>query len=283
MAKFKQFNPLEILDFQETDFHLTIHSQNYFELVYIYEGKGIHQINQNKFSYTSGDLFVISPEDQHDFIMQRKTRVICIKFTNDYFSIKEHSKFQDYMNNNPESIMNSRILKEVKLKFTSEFRKILRQTIDHILLYNTRYDAAISSVVFHQILSIFGIIKETMDTMSLNGTDHLPEKEQLVSYIHQNIYDPDKIKIKCIASQFNISTTYFSAYFKRNFEMGYRDYFNQYRIMLINKRLESGQISLKQIADEFGFNDESHFSHFYKNNRGINPSSYATSKENLHK
>jgi AraC-like DNA-binding protein/mannose-6-phosphate isomerase-like protein (cupin superfamily) len=274
MAKLKQFCALEILDFEEADFHLTNHGQNYYELVYVYHGKGKHQINNNQLPYTSGDLFVISPEDEHDFKMEEKTRVICIKFTDDYFSSKDHWKLQDYMTKNPESIMNNKILKEVKLEFIPEVKTILRHTIDNILLYKTIKNATTSPIVFYKILSLFGVIKETMIDMSLNGKDQLPEREQLISYIHQYIYEPDKIKIKCIALHFNIATTYFSAYFKRNFEMGYREYVNQYRISLIDKRLESGQFTLKQIADEFGFSDESHFSHFYKNNQGISPSSY---------
>lgn len=279
MTKLKQFSPLEILDFEEASFHLTIHGQNYFELVYIYDGVGIHQINQNQLPYCSGDLFMISPEDEHNFKMDTKTRVICIKFTDDYFSSKEHWKFQDYINNSIESMMNNKLLKEEKLKFTPEIRIILRQIIDNILLYNKNNKVAISPIVFYQILSIFGVIKETIQHMNLNVCDHLPQKEQLTSYIHHHIYDPDKIKIRNIASHFNIAPTYFSAYFKRNFEMSYRDYLNQYRLMLINKRLESGQLTLKQIANEFGFNDESHFSHFYKNNTGINPSSYPIYKD----
>lgn len=279
MNKLKQFSSLEILDFEEAEFHLTKHGQNYFELVYIYQGSGVHKINNNRFTYSTGDLFVISPEDEHDFEMKEKSRMICIKFTDDYFRATEYWKFTDYINNNPASIMNTKILKEVKLVFTPEIHHILRQTIDNILLYNSVGNCASSPIIFHQLLSIFGIIKEAMLTMSLNGHHHLPAKEQLISYIHQHIYEPDKVKIKYVASLFNVAETYFSAYFKRNFEMGYRDYLNQYRIMLINKRLESGQFTLKQIAGEFRFKDESHFSHFYKNNQGINPSSYCTSKK----
>ncbi|WP_312288479.1 MULTISPECIES: AraC family transcriptional regulator [Bacteroidota] len=279
MTRLKQFRSLEILDFEESSFHLTAHGQNYFELVYIYSGTGIHQINQNQLPYCTGDIFVISPEDEHNFKMDSKTRIICIKFTDDYFSSREHWKFQDYMNNNPESIMNSKILKEVKLEMGDEMHRILKQTIDNILLYSTINNVACSPVVFHQVFSIFGIIKEVMQDMSLNLKNLLPEKEQLISYIHQHIYDPQKIKIKDIAAHFSIATTYFSAYFKRNFDMNFREYTNQYRLMLINKRLESGQFTMSQIAEDFGFNDESHFSHFYKNNMGHSPSLYNVPKK----
>lgn len=274
MTKLKQFDALQLLDFEESDFHLTVHGQNYYELVYIYKGSGIHQINHNSFPYTSGDLFVISPQDEHNFKIGKRTRVIAIKFTDDYFSSKNHWKLLDYMTNDPVGIMNNKILKEIKLNFAPDIRKILRQTIDNMLLYNSTQQIASSPIIFHQILSIFGMIKESMRGISLIGKDQFPAKEHLISYIHQHIYQPNQLKIKYIASHFNIATTYFSNYFKRNFEMGYREYINEYRVILIEKRLESGQFTFRQIANEFGFNDESHFSHFYKNTRGISPSSY---------
>ena len=275
MAKFKQFNALEILDFEENDFHLPSHGQNYYELVYIYSGMGLHHINHTQLSYTAGDIFVISPEDEHNFIMEEKTRIICVKFTDDYFSSKDHWKLQDYMTNSPESIMSNKILKEVKLNFALEAKTILLHTIENILIYNnTVKNISTSPIVFYQILSLFGIIKETMINMSINCSDHLLEKEQLISYIHQHIYEPDMIKIKCIALHFNIATTYFSAYFKRNFEVSYRKYITDYKLKLIEKRIQAGQMTMKQIAFEFGFTDESHLTNYFKKQMNMNPSDY---------
>lgn len=279
MNNLKQFQSLQLLDFEESNFHLNVHGQNYYELVYIYKGSGIHQINHNDFTYTSGDLFVISPEDRHNFKIEKRTRVIALKFTDDYFNNSKYWKLPKDNSNNPTRIMNNKMLKEIKMDFTPDIKKILRQTIDNILLYNSTKQISSSPLIFHQILSIFGLIVETMHEKLLIGKNSFPAKEHLVSYIHQHIYEPDQIKIKTISSHFNIAPSYFSAYFKRNFNMGYRAYSNAYRISLIDKRLESGQFTLRQIADEFGFNDESHLSHFYKNNRGLSPSYYSKLKE----
>lgn len=279
MTKLKQFDALKLFDFEESNFHLTVHGQNYYELVYIYKGSGIHEINNNSLAYNAGDLFVISPEDEHNFKIEKRTRVIAIKFTDDYFSNSNHWTQQNQTLNKPIAIMNNKILKEIKLEFNPEIRKILRNTIDNILLYNSVGSLSTSPLVFHQILSIFGIIIETMTKMLLFGINNFPAKELLISYIHQHIYEPKQIQIKQIAAHFNIAPTYFSTYFKRNFDMGYRDYLTAYKITLIDKRLASGLFTFRQIADEFGFNDESHFSHFYKNSKGVSPSAYSRSKK----
>jgi len=46
------------------------------------------------------------------------------------------------------------------------------------------------------------------------------------------------------------------------------------QLQLIKRRLETGEIKLKEIADEFGFTDVSHLSKFFKRHEGINPSAY---------
>ncbi len=274
MIKLKQFYTLTIQDLDESDLPLSYHSQNYYELVYIYHGCGTHLLNQVGTPYAAGDLFTVSQEDTHHFEPSTNTRIIAIKFTNSYFKNSDHGKFQEDMTVNPESIMNNRSLKETKLAFDQEQKAILRHTVDSLLLYSKKGDASVSPVVFYQIMSIFAMIKETMGNMFLSN-NKLPAKEKLTTYILQHIYRPEQMKVAYIASHFNISTSYFSAYFKRRFDISYREYINQYRIQLIEQRLASGRFSLKEIANEFGFNDESHFSHYYKNKKNVSPSSYS--------
>lgn len=111
-------------------------------------------------------------------------------------------------------------------------------------------------------------------TLAIQIGPGVPSKEMLISFIHQHIYEPKKYQVKNIASQFNISVSYFSDYFKRNFDISYRDYINQYRIKLIEQRINGGQVSIKQIAHEFGFTDESHLSNYFKNHSQLRPGVY---------
>src|SRR5581483_3373358 len=100
------------------------------------------------------------------------------------------------------------------------------------------------------------------------------DKQQMLAYIHEHIYDPEKCKIKNVSRHFNISASYFGDFFKRNFAISYRDYIHQYRTSLIEKRILSGKLSMKQISQEFGFSDESHFSNYFKKRTSRRPVSY---------
>ncbi|WP_126972712.1 AraC family transcriptional regulator [Gynurincola endophyticus] len=269
-----QFDRLVIHDFEEETFHLPVHSHTYYEMVYIRKGMGLHLLNNNQIPYKKGDLFILSPEDKHRFEITKSTHFTFIKFTDSYFAGHKMHQPDAFLLITPESIMRNKLLKEVKLKMNEPCVSILQNTIENIVAYSCRKDVATSPLVYYQILSIFGLIKEAAAKLNIRIDNGQPDKEELISYIHQHIYNPSQVQIKNIASRFNIASTYFSDYFKRNFSISYKSYLNEYRTKLIEKRLETPALNMKQIADEFGFTDESHLSHFFKTMRKVSPVQY---------
>lgn len=262
--KRKQFHSLEIDSFKATKYPFPKHGHTYFEMVYIFEGSGNHHLNQLIFPYQAGDLFLISPEDEHYFDIKEITKFAFIKFNDSFFETNKHLTPDSMCNNAPTVIMRNALLKEIKLDFDEPCKTILRKTVENILDYNTICNVTTSPIVFYQVLSLFGLITEALAKINGYIDNGQAVQKDLISYIHQNIYQPEAIRIKTIASYFNIAPTYFSAYFKRNFEISYREYIDNYRIALIEKRMTSGQSTIKQIAYEFGFTDESHLSHYFK-------------------
>jgi quercetin dioxygenase-like cupin family protein len=65
MKKLNQFESLLLDEFEEDKFHLPVHGHTYYELIYIVKGSGIHHLNQNLLGYKAGDLFALSPDDEH--------------------------------------------------------------------------------------------------------------------------------------------------------------------------------------------------------------------------
>lgn len=270
MAKFKQFEDLQILDFEAEVFEFPMHSQNYYELMYIFSGKGLHWLNGHSLEYESGSFFLISSEDEHWFDIHDKTSFTAIKFTDDYFAKWESSQIQGFKQIS-ERIMRNRLLKEMRLFIDEPNNALFRTTMKNIQSFHPRKNASGSLFVFHQILSLFGLIEENLPIKDIPFESIQSQDKLLVSYIHQNIYFPEKLRIKVIADLFNIAESYFGMYFKRNFGMRFQDYTSEYKIALINKRLKSGSQTIKEIAEEFGFCDESHLSHFYKSRTNKTP------------
>lgn len=274
--KKSQFEPLVIHTFETMTFPLPKHSHTYYELIYIVKGSGNHFINKIVIPYKTGDLFLISPDDEHYFEIRKMTKFCFIKFNDSFFQSNKHLYPDLLVNTSPLEIMRNPLLKEMKLVFTEPCKSILRKTVENINDYDCMHDVAGSPIVFFQVLSLFGLIREASAKLNLRIDHGAPAKEDLISYIHQHIYEPDKTRISVIAGHFNISSNYFSSYFKRNFGMPYRDYLNDYKLRLIERRIKSGQMTLKQITYEFGFTDESHFTNYFKKLKQISPSGFKT-------
>jgi hypothetical protein len=47
---------------------------------FIFKGNSVHHINKNELPYKTGDLFLISPEDEQCFEIRKVTRFAFIKF-----------------------------------------------------------------------------------------------------------------------------------------------------------------------------------------------------------
>jgi AraC-like DNA-binding protein len=272
--KRKQFELLEVDSFEAVTYPFPRHSHTYYELVYIIKGLGNHLINKIITPYKSGDLFLISPDDEHFFDIKKSTKFSFIKFNDGYFESNKHLVPDNLITASPTDIMRNSHLKEEKLIFDEPCRTILRKTVENIFDYDQFHKISDSPIVFFQILSIFGLIREASVKMNLRIDNGSPKKDDLITYIHQNIYSPEKIRIQTVSEHFSISKTYFSSYFKRNFDVSYRKYITDYKLKLIERRIQSGQMTMKQIAFEFGFTDESHLTNYFKKQMKINPSDY---------
>lgn len=274
MRKLKQYDALVIAEFEDTEFRLPLHTHTYYELIYIVSGEGTHRLNQNEIPYRAGDLFMLSPGDEHYFEIVDPTRFIYIKFTEHYFHSRMHHFPHALTAIDPLDMMRYRLFKECKLRIEEPYKTILGSTVRNIATYSVQKDVIHSPVIFYQVLSIFGLIREAMESGNIHPGDSYPDRDQLVTYIHQHIYEPGKIKMKEISAHFNIAHSYFSAFFKRNMGVSYREYTDKLRASLVEKRIVQGKMTLKQVADEFGFTDESHVSNYFRKKKAVNPRAY---------
>ena len=96
--------------------------------------------------------------------------------------------------------------------------------------------------------------------------------ESILSYIEEN-YNTE-IPLSVLASKMNVSTLYFSNYFKSTFHISPKQY-------ILNKRLAEGQrllletdMTIGEIATAVGFSSENYFSEFFTSKIGISASKY---------
>lgn len=277
----KEYNIVMKKDFLQEPFELVLkelaevcprgdHSVSFFELVYIVSGTGEQEINGNTFSYTEGDLFLLVPEDFHRFIFKTQTQLFFIRFNKLFFQL--HTMTSVFMKQ-LEKIFSNHTLQGSVIKGEENIlmvKKIMESLI--IAMRNKNfYNNELVKLLVQAVLTAVAqnLVKE--DILEMNeSTDH--KAADILQYVQGNIYDPKKLTGENISKMFGISKTYVGRYFKNNTGMTLNEYTVQYKMKLIENRLQYSDMRISEIADEFGFTDKSHLNRFFKKAKGISPS-----------
>lgn len=271
------FDPFEIRLLRSDECPMHTHKHTFFELVYIMEGEGIHNINGNDFRYKPGSLYMMGPFMTHHFRVEKITSFVFVCFNNIYLkgitagNEEQHSAenwmqkleyiFQSKQDQG-EIIRNERdqpLVTAIIAGIVTEYeqgqnmqKELVQQLINTLVTIVTRN------------ITIKCDAKTGGDTIAL----------QIINYVHLNIYDAEKLKAENIAEKFNISTNYISEYFKKQTGENLQQFIINYKLSLAETRLRHSNMRLNEIAFELGFTDESHLTKTFKKYKGESPAQF---------
>lgn len=249
------------------------HQHNFFELVYIISGTGRQCINQNKFAYHAGHLFLITPDDCHSFEIETTTEFFFLRFNDIYIKngtlLAENIPRLEYIlhnaNHQPGCILKNQTDKG-----------LIKPMVEAIIREQQNRD------VYNQEL-VQQLVNTLIIVVARNIAKYLPVEIQtaqeekamdILHYIQGNIYYPEKLKAEHISSNFGISNAYLGRYFKKHTNETMQQYITSYKTKLISHRLQFSDKRINEIAYEFGFTDESHLNKYFKKQHGSSPKEY---------
>ncbi len=129
------------------------------------------------------------------------------------------------------------------------------------------------------LLEVFQLLANSHEYELLNERDtsvkvFLKDKIRMSSvheYIHASFNDNPDVNV--IAAKVNLSTAAFCRYFKKQTNMTFTDFVNQYRISQAKTYLLNGK-NISETTYSVGFSSISHFSQLFKKIVGDNPSDF---------
>ncbi|WP_200974812.1 AraC family transcriptional regulator [Echinicola sp. 20G] len=246
------------------------HSHMFFELVYIMEGTGKQCINQNKFDYHPGHMFLITPQDCHSFDIETTTTFFFLRFTDIY--IKESGLWKDKVEQLEYILQNVSHKPGCILKNQTD-KQLVKPMVDAIIREYVNRDLYNRELIEHLVNTMIVVVARNIAKyLPETVGDHTEGKiMDILQYIHKHIYEPDKIRAKTISDEFGISESYLGRYFKKHAEISLQNYITNYRLQLIEHRLKHSDLRIGEIAYSLGFSDESHLNKFFKKGMGMNP------------
>ena len=102
-----------------------------------------------------------------------------------------------------------------------------------------------------------------------------------IDYISKNYMK--KITLEDVSAYVYLSPSYFSKIFKEEMDMNFNTYLNYVRIEMSKKLLADPSVSMVEISNLVGFEDQSYFSKVFKKMTGLSPKKYRESRGNVNK
>ena len=240
-----------------------------YELVYVEAVSGIRHVGQHISSFMESDLVMIGPNVPHlnfDYGIETEYRQIVLQLKESFLG--------DAFKETPEFSAINKLFEKAYLgiSFYGETKKIVSERLKQM--------QALSH--FEQLLSllqVFQILATSSEFIELNEKDtsvklFLDDKIRMgaiYKYIHANYNNEPDVNV--VASNVHLSTAAFCRYFKKQTNMTFTDFVNQYRIAQARTLLLK-DVSVTEVCYEVGFQSLSHFNKLFKKIVGGNPSKF---------
>ncbi len=269
---------LNVFDFEMETWPHPMHTHNFYELIFIESGRGLHRLNDAEFGYEGGNVFLLTPEDSHEFEIHEKTRFTYVKFTEQLFLEKSDdtgfSKWRDTVEKalwRPNVVPGDLVCQEEDRASMFQLMGLLKSEFKKC----TPIDRQI-------VLELFGalmlIIVRNLRTggrgKSQNPVKERERVEQMLSYIRQHVMEKEKVTLQAIADAFSLSPTYVTAFLKKHTGLTIRQIVMETKILAVERLLKQSDLTISQIAERLGFTDTSHLNKMFQKYRGVNPSDF---------
>lgn len=277
MKRFTNFHTLNVFSLHLDVWEYEWHTHNFYEIIFIEQGKGLHLLNGLRFEYNTGDIFLLTPEDAHAFEIQSTTIFSFIKFSEQvFFDLIENPHAKEAVNSIKNAILNTNNpIGSVVTDATDKAHLFhLLKVIQHEFRNDAPYQHAIVLAIFKAIMLYLARHRNGSEAIPIRGNDRL---QALLSYIRLHALDAEKMKISALAATFHLSEYYISAYIKKHTGLSLQHYVIQIKLKQAEQLLLQKNFTVGEIANRLGFNDSSHFNKLFKKHKGVSPTAFRNS------
>ncbi|MNV02312.1 HTH-type transcriptional regulator YesS [compost metagenome] len=121
-----------------------------------------------------------------------------------------------------------------------------------------------------EMVSLLEKVAFTLHEMRRTRRDQM--MYQILSYIDEHYMED--ISLDIIAAHFDLSSGYFSQYFKDRLNINFTTYLNQVRMTKAKQLLEQDSCKIYSIAAQVGYQDVKYFNRVFKKESGMTPEEY---------
>ena len=229
---------------------------------YIVEGRGYLNVNGENYAATAGDVYILRKKTTHTYWSDAKVPWVKI-FFNIRGTLAEKLLDEYQLGGTGKVVLDAQGMEQ-------DFRDMLEGLMDNTVPQTERFDAA----AVHFLGILLKLTKRQRETGIRKGNVVSVESEmnKLIEYITMN---PKRIvSNQELADVIFRSKDYVIKRFFANFGVTPYDYQIQQKMFSARNMLANMNLSVKEIANMLGYEDQHYFSYMFKKRCGMSPTQY---------
>ena len=266
--------PIRVM-LMDTQSKMKLHDHEFHELVVIFGGEGIHYTHNEKYRIGQGDVFLIKPGARHGYDNTNDLKLINILYLPEKIKLAlydlvnspgYHAFFEVEPALRKQHGFKSRLhLSDTRLEY---IRKLISSMGKE--LNSGKPEAMFMAISY--FMQIIGFIARSYTKTEIPEQMDILALSEVISYIEANYQH--SITIPDLAKKASMSEITLYRMFKKAFNMSPVNYIISVRIAKAQEMLNSGKLSISEIAWNTGFTDSNYFSRAFKKFTGASPRLY---------
>ena len=263
----------KLFAFSDSSYFDHLQRNNYYSLIWIIRGEGKVKADFSEYLFEPGTLFSFSPYQPFMLFADGDIQGIALQFHPDFFCIHKHQH---------EVACNGVLFNNI---YDPPFVKVDETSANKFNMLLEQVKAEMQHPALAQYELLISYLKIFLITASRLKTDQQPEAAKSVTnaegpFILQKLKDYIELHYKTLhtpgdyADMLNISPKALAKITKAHFNKTLTNLIAERIIIEAKRELYLTNKTVKEIAYELGYNDESYFSRFFKTNADISPQLY---------
>ncbi|MGN6291530.1 MAG: AraC family transcriptional regulator [Chitinophagaceae bacterium] len=240
------------------------HRHNYFVIVWVKKGEGVHFIDLDKFELQNDTVYCITPGQVHLLKQDGPAEGYVLSFTADFMGMEESNLDLLFNTGLFNAFSRSPVIKvdaDVKEEMEDAVRRMLKEYANFFLL---------RSEILRGYLKIFLIYL----TRQFEKTNQQPAQSRnielmrkFLSLLEKNY--AQKRMVADYAEELVVTPNYLNEVVKKISGFSASHHIQQRIVLEAKRQAAFSNITMKEIAYNLGFDDTAHFSKFFKNASGM--------------
>ena len=254
-----------------------MHSHDFWELSYVYEGQGTHFMGVSSLPIGEKEFAFISPYAEHCIVSPPKKNEALVRVCNVLVKKTYMDKIIDKYKGIDEFVdydLTKMLCKEFCIQLSDDSRIVHNQIMAITHEYNhysEGSDRIIENCMINLLIYISRLYK--IQTAKQKTTDNKNEDlDELIKYIRSNY--GRNLSLELLAEHAHMSREYLSRKFKSYTGTNISDFIAEIRIERAKQLLRSSTHSIMDISSYCGYTSLGNFQKFFKKLTGCNPSEY---------